>query len=240
MSDEVITVEPSQGNILPINMHDQFIQLAMSNKDMSQLEKMIELKERVDATEARKAYFAALSLFQSKCPAILKKKKAHNSLYAPLGDIIEQVKDLLHECGLSYHFIPFQGADGSLTETCVTTHIGGHSESVPFTAPPDTTGSKNEIQALGSTSTYLRRYAFTGAFGIVTADEDMDGRLPTPDPVPITHDQIIELEELIQVTKTSLDDFCKHWKIGAVDDLFDSNFAQAKYYLELKQKKQQQ
>jgi hypothetical protein len=45
-------------------------------------------------------------------------------------------------------------------------------------AAPDTSGSKNAIQAIGSTVQYLMRYTFIGAFGITTADADMDGRLP--------------------------------------------------------------
>ena len=45
-----------------------------------------------------------------------------------------------------------------------------------MTAPPDDSGNKNVIQAFGSCTTYLMRYTLVPALGLVTADEDTDGR----------------------------------------------------------------
>ena len=46
-----------------------------------------------------------------------------------------------------------------------------------MTALADKTGSKNAVQAIGSTVTYLQRYTLIGALGITTADDDMDARI---------------------------------------------------------------
>lgn len=59
--------------------------------------------------------------------------------------------------------------------TCVITHIGGHSEETTMVGPEDFSGFKNSIQARGSSTTYLERYALIGALGLVTADGDRDG-----------------------------------------------------------------
>jgi hypothetical protein len=146
-----------------------------ANADVDKLEKLMAMQERWDANNAKKLYFEALTNFQNKAPAIKKSKQAHNYKYAPLGDIIAQIKDALHACGLAYRFEQVHG--DHIEVICVVTHIGGHSERTAMKADADSSGSKNIIQAAGSTVTYLQRYTLIGALGISTADEDMDGRI---------------------------------------------------------------
>ena len=50
----------------------------------------------------------------------------------------------------------------------------GHSEKATLTAGPDASGSKNSIQAIGSSVTYLKRYTFEAVTGVVTTDDDDD------------------------------------------------------------------
>jgi hypothetical protein len=58
--------------------------------------------------------------------------------------------------------------------TCILTHEKGHSEETSLQGPPDTSGSKNSIQAVGSSVTYLCRYTLLAACGLA-ASEDTDG-----------------------------------------------------------------
>ena len=57
-----------------------------------------------------------------------------------------------------------------------------------MSAPADSSGSKNPVQQIGSTMTYLQRYTLIGALGLTTADKDDDGRqgvdsqMPPDDP----------------------------------------------------------
>jgi hypothetical protein len=156
----------------------QLVELAINkDADIDKLERLMQMQERWEAREAEKAFNVALSDFQHKCPRIEKRKQAHNYKYAPLGDIIEQIKSTLHECGLSYTFQNVHDANG-ISVTCTITHVAGHSKSTSMTVNPDTSGSKNAIQAIGSAQTYGQRYTLIGALGITTADEDIDGRLP--------------------------------------------------------------
>src|ERR1700752_2250793 len=48
-------------------------------------------------------------------------------------------------------------------------------------APPDTTGGKSHVQAVGSTNSYLRRYVACNIFNIVVVGEDDDGNGGTLD-----------------------------------------------------------
>ena len=42
-------------------------------------------------------------------------------------------------------------------------------------APPDTTGGKSNVQAVGSTNSFLRRYIACNIFNIVVVGDDDDG-----------------------------------------------------------------
>lgn len=145
--------------------------------DIDKLQKLMDMQTEWEAKESRKAFFKAMAKFQGLCPVIKKKKKGHNYQYAPIGDIQTQVKSIITKCGLSYRFQQSWDAE-ILTLSCIVSHLDGHSETVTMVAEVDNTGSKNSIQGRASSVTYLTRYTFVGSFGIATADEDMDGRLP--------------------------------------------------------------
>lgn len=159
----------------------QLIQMAVQNGGaIEQLEKLMELQERWEEKEARKAYFDSLTQFQSQMPIIEKKKTVAfnqtNYKYAPLDDIMEQIRPSLKANGLTVRWEQEQ-KDNDIIVTCIITHKLGHSERVRLSGNPDVSGKKNSVQSIASTVTYLRRYTVTGALGIATADEDFDGRI---------------------------------------------------------------
>jgi len=145
--------------------------------DIDKLKELMIMQTTWEAKEARKLFFRAMAKFQGLCPVIKKKKQGHNSKFAPMGDIQVQVGKIITKCGLSYRFEQ-KSEQNLISITCIVSHLDGHSESVTMEGELDTSGSKNTIQSRASTVTYLTRYTFTGSFGIATADEDMDGRLP--------------------------------------------------------------
>ena len=192
-----------------------------SNADIDKLEKLMALQERWEAGNAKKSFYSALADFQRNCPDIKKMKKGHNYMYAPLGDIVAQIKGLLADCGLSIRFE--QDHSNGITVTCVVSHKDGHSERTTMTGGADTSGSKNSIQAVGSTVTYLQRYTMTGALGITTADADIDARLPQDNSVNINAPK--EIIRIIKSRGQSESDFFD-WasrliknKVSSFDDL---------------------
>lgn len=141
---------------------------------------------------AERAFYDALSAFQRECPVIQKTKAVYNKdgrtiryHYAPLGQIVKQVGPLLAKHGLSFDFsdarvIPFDEATGGPFLELVTNvhHAEGHSRGFPFKALIENTDYMNPTQQAGSSNTYAKRYGFTNAFGILTAEEDFDGNDP--------------------------------------------------------------
>lgn len=147
------------------------------NADLDKLERLMDLQDRWNAEQAKNAYSQALAAFQSELGPIIKTRQAHNSKYADLDDIAQAIRPILDKNGLSYTFQQDQEPN-ALKVTCVVRHSAGHSESNSLSAPNDTSGGKNAIQAIASTVTYLRRYTLTGALGITTGNEDEDGGKP--------------------------------------------------------------
>lgn len=166
---------------------DALLTLAITNNlDIEKLQKLMEMKKDWEDRLAKKAFFSALSLFQSKCPVIKKNEtvKFENRAggktsysFAPLSEIEKQIKDPMHECGLSrsYRIDDFTNPE-KITVFCRIAHVDGYSEETPMSAAKDNSGGKNEIQMRGSTITYLERYTLLAALGLTTADEDNDGQ----------------------------------------------------------------
>lgn len=179
----------------------QMLQIAVEQgADIEKLEKLMQLQERWEAANAKKAYIAAMSEFRKQCPTIEKTRKGHNTKYAGLAESIDQIKGLLAECGLSHSWNTTQDGD-VVSVTCTVTHIGGHSESTTLCAGPDTTGSKNSIQAIGSTVSYLQRYTLFAILGLASQEMDNDGNPDTP----------IEVLDLIS-TAENMDDLMGRFK----------------------------
>lgn len=198
-----------------------------SGADVEKLEKLMDLQDRWEKKEAKKSFYKALSKFQSVCPDIIAKKQGHNSKYAPIGDIVAQIKQPLSESGLTYRFEQTQNDKGAIKITCVVSHFDGHEERTSLSSEADKSGNKQAIQAIASAVTYLRRYTLTGALGIATADEDMDGRLPAAE--TIDEDQQFELFKLLcdpetsQYTGKGLK-ICKAFKFSNINEIPAKNF----------------
>lgn len=174
MSTEVIkTEDKKEVSSTPMQMITHALN---SGHSIEQMTALMDLEERWNARESSKAYIQAMSKFQSECPVIKKLKDGYNYKYAPLEDIIAQIKTLLSQCGLSYRFSQEEN-DGVIKVTCIVTHKDGHSESMQMSGKAESTKNQNSIQASASVVTYLRRYTLTGVLGLVVADEDSDGRV---------------------------------------------------------------
>ena len=158
----------------------QLLQIAVAQgADIDKLEKLMALQERWEANEARKAYVVAMAAFKQNPPDIFKTKAvAFNDVsykHALLSDATELIGRALSTHGLSATWETDQGDGGMVRVTCIITHAQGHSERVRLQAGLDQSGKKNNIQALGSTVSYLERYTLFAATGLAAKDQDDDG-----------------------------------------------------------------
>jgi hypothetical protein len=191
---------------------DQLLTLAINKDlDIEKLEKLMELRERYEAGQARKMFFESLTKFQSTVPEIRKTREADfggggaKYKYAPLADIVRQIKETVKECELAYRWEIADDGE-NIKVTCIIAHSSGHTESTTMSAKADVSGKKNPIQARGSAIEYMKRYTLIGALGLSTTDTDIDALLPQID-IDLLHKQyMVHFNELIQI-----DPKCTKW-----------------------------
>jgi len=146
--------------------------------DVDKLKQLMDLQERFEKNEARKAFAAAMLKFKANPPAITKNhavkfgQTAYN--HATLDHVCEEVTRGLSAVGITHAWKVTQDKD-LITVRCVLTHELGHSEETQLMGLPDNSGSKNSIQAIGSTVTYLQRYTLLAACGLAAKNDD-DGQ----------------------------------------------------------------
>lgn len=226
---ETLTKYTSPG---PVDLISQAIDKGLG---VAEMEKLLAMQERWEANQARKEFFAAFSGFQSDCPELRKTKAVEfgttKYAYAPIGDISRQIGQTLKDNDLSYRW-EISDTEKEIKVTCLISHIQGHTERTTMTASPDTSGSKNPIQARGSAIEYLKRYTLIGALGLTTADSDIDGRLPELD-VDKLHAQYIELMQKIVEKKpemrTQMDP--DNWAADRTADLYIKAIGKARQIL---------
>jgi hypothetical protein len=145
--------------------------------DLEKLRQLMDLRDRWEAAEAKKAYVAAFSEFKRNMPDVVKDmlNKQYGSDYSSLANLVNTVNRSLGEYGLNARWEPDQSE--TIAVTCILTHVDGHSEKVTLRGPPDTTGQKNPLQQIKSTLTYLEGATFQAITGVVarSASKDDDG-----------------------------------------------------------------
>lgn len=201
--------------------------------DPDRIERFITLKERIDAANAKKAFDAAVAQAKATIPPAEKNATGHNNKrYADFYAYAKVVDPIISELGLSYRFRTEQ--TDRITVTCVLTHEGGHAEENSLSGPPDASGSKNAIQAIGSTLTYLQRYTLVQALGLAAAQDD-DGAAAGRG-LSISDEQLAKLRSLIDEVGGDVAKLCAHFKIEALPDLPVAKFAEAVGIIELKRR----
>ena len=183
--------------------------------DLAQLEKLMDLQERWEANEARKAYVAALSGFKSNPPRIGKNKHVSFTTskgqteywHATLDNVVNTVSPALSVHGLAFQWFTVQAEGGQIGVRCVLRHIQGHAEELSLFGPRDESGGKNSIQGVGSTVSYLQRYTLLSILGLASEDQDDDGKSAVVE--MLSAEQAAEVKGLLAETNSDVAAFLK-------------------------------
>jgi hypothetical protein len=150
------------------------------NFDLDKLTKVMDLQERWQKLEAKKAFDSSMRQLKNEVESIVKNRHVQfgNTSYdhATLDLVNDTVIPILSKYGFWHKWSFKQPAKDWLVVTCEIHHEMGHTEDTVLEGPPDQSGSKNGIQAVGSAVTYLERYTLLGAVGLATKNQDTDGR----------------------------------------------------------------
>lgn len=238
MSEEQAVYDVPQ---VRINSQQDLMTLAATGGiPVERLAQLWELQEKIDAKQAKQEYTEAMAALKRNPPKIIKDRinAQFKSKYASIDSIINGSMEALGQNDFSVNFMPEQDKETLLlTVTCILTHKGGHSEKATMCAPPDSSGSKNALQQIKSTLTYLRGATFEAVTGFAGSDANMDddgnewGKKPVE---TITEDQVKEIEKLLAETGTDEAAWLKLGKIEKIADLPKARFAGAKAFFDKK------
>lgn len=161
----------------------QVIERAASNPavDIDKMERLLQMQERILERNAKIAFNSAFAEMQAELPVITEKGEIKvngqvRSKYARFEDINEICRPILHKHGFSVNF-KVQTSAAETTVRAILRHKDGHEEAGdPITLKADTSGAKNDVQSIGSSVSYAKRYAMQAALNITSRGEDDDGK----------------------------------------------------------------
>lgn len=166
--------------------------------DPDTLEKLMDLQERWEDGQAKRAFESAMARFQADCPTIKKNKQADRYTYSDLPYILGVIRPILSRHGLSVRFSNSDKDAGWVTATCIVSHEMGHREESQFFAPVDERMKVNETQKMGSANSYCKRYALANALNLVFSDDADDDDGYAAGTALITDEQAADINALIE------------------------------------------
>lgn len=204
---------------------------------IEKLERMMAMRDKLQADQARAMFAQAFAAASAEFPMIpLNGRGDKQKPYALLKDIISGTKPVLSRHGLALSF-GVDSAPDRVTVTAKLMHVAGHVETTSIELPKDQSGSKNAVQAVGSSQTYGQRYAAQAILGLSLGDDvDDDGKAAGAGD-KIDADQFFTLKNLIEEAGADEAKFCEYLKVKELEELPARAFANAVSALRAKIKK---
>lgn len=192
----------------------EVISKAASNPevDIHKMEKLLDMQERIMNKQSEMQFNSAVAQMQNDIPVIsengeIKVNGVVRSKYATFDDILKASKPVMKEHGLAVTF-KVDTSEGFVKVVGILMHVSGHREETTMTLPFDNSGSKNNVQAMGSSISYGKRYVICAMLNIATGD-DNDGQGNTtinPQQAMLITKKVTELKESFpEIEKTVLD-----------------------------------
>lgn len=167
--------------------------------DAAKLHSLMDLQERMMAKQAEIEFNLDLQELQNTMPRITKDSKIEHkgvliSNYASYETIDAAIRPLLQTHGFSLRYNS-EPSNGKILISGTLAHRSGHSVTSKIELSTDASGAKNNVQGVGSTIAYGKRYLIGMLLNLVFCGEDDDG--VKAGHVAITQEQATEIEFLI-------------------------------------------
>jgi hypothetical protein len=208
------------------------------NFNVDAFEKLVQLQREQEDRQARRAFAAAMSNFQSSVAPIVARREVKDRggnvryKFASFDDIMSEIKTPLAEYGLAISFTTKISSDGYILATCTIVNEMGHSEMSEFTCPIDKGMSANESQKMGSANSYAKRYCLINALNLSIAGEDDDGLKGGGN--VLSDEQAADLQALMEEVGADTLKFLAYYGVASIADLPVEKFGGAMKALEKK------
>lgn len=243
MSDNQI-VKQDNTALVAITPMEMICQASTRGATVEEMQQLMDLNDRFEASTARKAYVVAMSEFKAKPLSILKNKNADYGEgktkyeYASLDQVTKVVCPAMSGCGLSHRWEIEQGEGGRITVTCIITHAMGHSEKTSLSGSPDDSGKKNNIQAIGSTVSYFQRYTLLAMVGLATEQQDTDAIIASN--TFITEEQFKDINKRLDDCKADKKKFCEWMGVKSLKEIVSRDYGKADTGVKAKERESRQ
>jgi hypothetical protein len=208
--------------------------------DVEKMQKLLEMQERVLIHRAKSDFSIAMRDCQSEMkPVVRDAENLHTkSKYARLEKIDAGIRPVYTRHGFSLSYNSPQCDAGRVKVTCTVRHDAGHSETYELTGALDTAGSqgksnKTDIQGLGSSVSYMRRYLACMIFNVVLTNEDDDGQA-----LGFINEKqemtILDLISEIGLDAEGKAGFLKYMGVSSINNILDRDYGRAMGALQVK------
>ncbi|MBP3996721.1 ERF family protein [Pseudomonas koreensis] len=228
MSTEIFMPEQRRQAVVPIST-DNSIMAVISRAaadptcDIEKMERLLAMHERMQAKTAEQEFNTAMAEMQCNIPTVFEgavNLHTGNS-YATLDHITHTLKPIMQQHGFAITF-KVENADKMIRVTGILMHRGGHREETTMSLPVDIGKGRNDVQAVGSSTTYGKRYVMCALLNITTGEaRDDDGLGATGDDGVDLRAQVVA-DILERVSETSTADELKEVWQAAVKVLQDA------------------
>lgn len=223
---------------------------ALKEIPIDTVRELVELQERIEDREARRAFYESFTNVQSEIRPVVKQGfNSHTrSNYAKLEDVQRMLEPIISRHGFSQSVSTEDSPhDGHTRYVLLVRHNLGHSERHTMDAPVDDVGTggkttKTRIHGMGSSYKYSKRYLICNVWDIPLVDEgDDDGNAAGgvgPSAEKISDGECHVLDDLLLETKADRDKFLSFFGIKSIGELPINRYKEAVNMLEAKKKMQ--
>jgi len=198
------------------------------NVDIDKMERLLAMKERLDAKDSESVYNQAMTAAQSEMRRV--SADATNpqtrSKYASYAAIDKALRPIYTAHGFSLSFDTGESPiDAHIRVVCHISHAAGHTRSSHIDMPADGKGAKGgdvmtKTHAAGAAMSYGMRYLLKMIFNVAIGEDDVDGNETVP---RISEEQATEIHAKITENNLDMDKFMswlrKDLKCGSIEDI---------------------
>lgn len=173
--------------------------------DVAKLEALLRMQAELEERQAKKDFIAAFTRLSANLPRVKKNGtidlgKGRAIAFAKFEDMDKVIRPLLTSEGFVVSFDSAPSGSGGLVITGHLLHRSGHSRTATIPLPLDNGPGRNNLQAVGSTLAYGKRYLVEMLLNVVREGADDDGN--SGGIAFITPEECEELAALIRETGT--------------------------------------
>lgn len=194
------------------------------NVDVTKMRELLAMRKEIVSEQAAEAFNAAMTKAQSEMRPIAadannSQTKSRYATYMALDKVLRPIYTR-HQFALNFNTA--DGAPENHVRIVCDVTLGSHTRRYQLDMPADGKGAKGgdvmtKTHAVGSATTYGRRYLLAMIFNVAFGDDD--GNAAGDDREKISQEQADQLRDLMEAHGKKLPAFLKWGKIGRLEDL---------------------